>query len=263
MDFADNRELFSRFAPVLAGFLTARTSPDEILQKLALYRDGALQVSYAPFDHIAEHASLVIVGITPGRTQALNAIGAAADALASGKPEKEASRIAKLTGSFSGSMRSSLVAMLDHVGVAQALGVPTCATLFDPTKEKVHITSALRYPVFVQGDNYNGSPDALRTPVLLSLIETCLADEAKRLQKAIWLPLGPQPTRSLHHLASKGLLRREQILEGLPHPSGANAERVSYFLGRKEKRALSVKTNAVLLDAARDRLRGQVSNLSF
>jgi len=93
------------------------------------------------------------------------------------------------------------------------------------------------------------------------MIDACLADEARRLSKAVWLPLGPQPARALDYLCSRGLLDRKQVLVGLPHPSGANAERVAYFTGRKTREALSSKTNPVTLDAARIKLRGQVADL--
>jgi hypothetical protein len=142
------------------------------------------------------------------------------------------------------------------------LGVATCADLFDPVSERVHFTSALRYPVFVGGENYNGAPDMLTTPLLKSMIDTCLADEARRLSNAIWLPLGPQPARALAHLCDRGLLNREQILVGLLHPSGANAERIAYFTGRKAREALSSKTNADSLDTALKKLRLQVADFA-
>ena len=47
---------------------------------MTIAKDGALRVAYAPFDHIARNARLVIVGITPGRVQATNAMSAAQDA---------------------------------------------------------------------------------------------------------------------------------------------------------------------------------------
>jgi hypothetical protein len=90
---------------------------------------------------------------------------------------------------------------------------------------------------------------------------TCLADEARCLSKAVWLPLGPQPTRALDYLCGRGLLDRRQVLDGLPHPSGANAERIAYFTGRKARQALSSKTNPETLDAALKKLRRQVANL--
>jgi hypothetical protein len=101
----------------------------------------------------------------------------------------------------------------------------------------------------------------LKTPLLKSMIDACLADEARRLSKAVWLPLGAQPARALDYLCSRGLLDRKQVLVGLPHPSGANAERVAYFTGRKTREALSSKTNPATLDAARRKLRGQVADL--
>lgn len=53
-----------------------------------------------------------------------------------------------------------------------------------------------------------------------------------------------------------------QVLTGLPHPSGANAERIQYFLGRKAAAALSTKTDPSKLDAARQALSNQVLQLS-
>lgn len=38
------------------------------------------------------------------------------------------------------------------------------------------------------------------------------------------------------------------------HPSGANAERIAYFLGRKSRSALSAKTNPDKLDRAREEM---------
>lgn len=63
------------------------------------------------------------------------------------------------------------------------------------------------------------------------------------------------------HLCELGVIQRERVLEGLPHPSGSNAERIAYFLGRKNRGALSSKTNPEKLDRAREVLRRQVARL--
>ena len=173
----------------------------------------------------------------------------------------EAARQAKLAGAFSGPLRSNLVAMLDHVGANRVFGIGTCAELFVPGHELVHLTSVLRYPVFVAAGNYNGTPDMLRTPILKSMIETHLAAEVRALPEALWLPLGDKPAAALRHLASQGLLSTDRILDGLPHPSGANGERVAYFLGRKEASALSAKTRPGPIAAARENLRAQLARL--
>lgn|SRR5450759_3678599 len=151
MDFTKHSEFFDRYAPQF----TSVVMPEiDILQKLCLVQQGSLTIAYAPFDYVPRHAELVIIGITPGRTQAIKAIAASSASLLSGRSDAEASRLAKLTGSFSGPMRTNLVSMLDYIGVAWLLGISTSATLFDPACERVHFTSALRYPVFVQDQNF-------------------------------------------------------------------------------------------------------------
>ena len=228
---------------------------------LLLARDGKLSQYWAPFDHTPRSARLVIVGITPGRKQAANALHAFANALRSGQALEAALKHAKLVGSFSGPLRNNIVRMLDSVGVHDALGVPTCASLFDVAHEQVHFTSALRYPVFLDGANYNGHPDLLRTPFLRQMVETFLAAEARALPGALWLPLGPKPTAALRRLVSLGLLPADRVLEGMPHPSGANAERIKFFLGLKPKSQLSRQTRPELIELARETLLGQVNQL--
>jgi len=192
--------------------------------------------------------------------QHLAAVRAYDAALAKGHAAPTALRLAKYAASFSGGMRKNLVGMLDHVGVAGAFGLESCHALFDPALQGyAHHTSALQNPVFVDGRNYNGNPDMIRTPVLRAMIETLLAAEARRLPAALWLPLGPKPVAALNHLATLGILDRAQILPALPHPSGANAERISYFLGRKARAALSSKTLPGPIDEARENLRARIS----
>lgn len=255
-------DLVSRFAPIVAAHRTGIFLQGDARSALTLHAEGSLSVVWAPFDHVPAKARLVVVGITPGAAQAENALAAFRTALQAGLPHVEASRRAKLTGSFSGPMRSNLVAMLDHVGAQRALGVTSCAEVFEPTRELAHFTSALRYPVFVGSENYNGTPDMLRTSALRSMVETHLASEARLLPDAIWLPLGPKPLTAMQHLARLGVIDRGRILEGLPHPSGANGERIAYFLGRKPLAELSVKTAPAPIDAAREALRAQLARLA-
>jgi len=231
-------------------------------EALLLARDGELSQRWAPFDHVPATARLAIVGITPGREQANNALRAFAEGLRKGQDTAAALRHAKLAGSFSGPMRANIVNMLDSIGLHARLGVTSCAALFDPAAELVHFTSALRYPVFVGGANYNGTPDMLRTLSLRSTVETFLAAEARLLPDALWLPLGPKPAAALEHLVAMGALRADRVLTGMPHPSGANAERISFFLGRKPREQLSRKTRPDLIEQARIGLLAQVARMA-
>lgn len=215
--------------------------------------EGSLRVEHSPFDHIEQGARLVIVGITPGAQQRDLADASYARCLAKGLPAALASRTAKFAASFGGAMRANLVRMLDSVGVASLISIDTFADAFNPaTQGKVHFTSALRYPVFHNGENYNGQVSMLTSPALRSMIETLLAEEVQQLPGAIWQPLGDKPTLALDHLVSLGILDAKQVAPALPHPSGANAERISFFLGNKAEQNLSPKTNAARIRAQRD-----------
>ena len=261
MDTIVRTDLTTHFASIVSAHRDGLFLQGALLDALTLHRQGSLTVTWSAFDHVPAEARLVIVGITPGRQQAENALLAFRQALAERASPAEASRRAKNTGAFSGPLRGNLVAMGDHIGLPRVLGVRTIAEVFDPRHEFVHLTSALRYPVFVNDGNYNGSPDMLRTPVLRRMVEMHLAAEARALTKALWLPLGPKPVAALAHLARLGILDPDRVLDGLPHPSGANAERIAYFLGRKPRAALSAKTSPEPLDAARERLAACIARL--
>jgi uracil-DNA glycosylase len=217
----------------------------------------SLIVDYAPFDHVERDAELVLVGLTPGRVQAANAIHGMATALRAGNSLEDALASAKRRASFSGPMRANLLALLDAIRVPALFGRSRAAEFFD-ADTRVHFTSALRYPVYVEGRNYSGSPNPLRHPILAGMIERYLAQEAAQIKNAIWVPLGGHAEAVLLHLSRQGQLDRTRILAGLPHPSGANSERIAYFLGRKSREMLSAKTNAAALDGARARLEAQI-----
>lgn len=228
---------------------------------LLMRQAGDLTVEYAPFDHIERDAELVIVGLTPGRQQAANALETLATEMRNGTATPLALERAKRTASFSGPMRSNLLSMLDAIGVPVIFGRQHAAEFFSDKKARVHFTSTLRYPVFVDGENYSGSPKPLSHPMLREMIDTHLLEEAKALPRAIWVPLGQHAEAALLHLSSSGHLDRAKILAGLPHPSGANAERIAYFLGRKARGDLSPKTIADKLDRLKVELLGQVRQL--
>lgn len=229
--------------------------------RLVIASSGGLSVEYAPFDHIESNAEVAIVGLTPGRTQAANALEAFSASLKSGATVANALSDAKRTGSFSGPMRANLLAMLDLIGVPTVYKRNSAAEFFSSNSDLAHFTSALRYPVYLLGKNYSGSPAPLNHPILRSMIETHLAEEVAALPNAIWIPLGGHAEAALLHLTKRGQLARNRVLAGLPHPSGANAERVAYFLGRKPKERLSPKTNPDKLDNLKRELALQIAKL--
>lgn len=245
-----------RKAPVAS----IRTTAD-IPRGLDIARDGNLSVHYIPFDMVNADAKVVLVGITPGLTQLVNALREAQVQLNAGADHQTVLKHAKQTGAFSGAMRPNLVSMLDSIGLARWLGIGTCNDLFGKDSHLVHTTSALRYPVFIDGKNYNGTPNMLKHPFLRTQLLEHFGAEANLLRNAVFIPLGDKVSEALDFIAGHGHIARERILDGLPHPSGANAERVAYFLGKKPRGELSKKTDPDKLDAVRNKLLQQVAAL--
>jgi hypothetical protein len=257
-----NTPFFDKFAPVIRNLTNAELSgsvPAD--EKLCVARQGSLTVCYTPFEYINVKARVVLVGITPGRTQLMNAIRECRRALDAGRPASEALRAAKMTGAFSGTMRPNLIGLLDAIDLHNWLGISSCAGLFGGSSDLVQTTSVLRNAVFVNGENYNGNPAILRSEFLQEQLLSGFGQDAKALPDAVYVPLGDKVAAALAWMVKRGALREDRILSGLPHPSGANAERIAYFLGKKSRAALSAKTDPRKLDDAKSRLIARVGAL--
>jgi hypothetical protein len=247
--------LLSHFVtPIRATDTTTITGARDIPASFLIAKEGALSAHYIPFDLVNSKAKVVLVGITPGLTQWKNAVAEAKRQLGNGASLEEVCIAAKRTGAFSGAMRPNLVNLLDTIGLQRWLGIDSCESLFGADSHMVHTTSVLRHPVFLDSANYNGTPGILRTPFLQQQVLDHFSKEAEQLRKALFVPLGPVVNETLLWLAQQNILNRNNVLSGLPHPSGANAERIAYFTGRKPRSTLSAKTNPDVLDAAREAL---------
>lgn len=257
-----HQELFARFESVIRTLSEASLSDAAAVdRRLLLAEEGSVRIYYAPFDFVNRAARVVVVGLTPGWTQMSNALREVKSQLAAGKSSSEALRAAKKTASFSGSMRPNLIALLDGIGLQRWLGIRSCDELFSGASELVHTTSVLRYPVFVDGANYSGAPAPLAHPLLRRFVLEYFALEARELRDAAFVPLGDKAAEVLRYLVSDGAIEKARVLDGLPHPSGANAERIAYFLGQKARERLSRKTDPAKLDAAKATLMQQVTAL--
>lgn len=234
---------------------------DPCATDLLMAKDGTVSVYYAPFEWVNPQARVVLVGITPGRTQAANALGEAKRAVLDGAADSEVLRRAKATGAFSGAMRPNLVSLLDSVGLQKWLGLASCSDLFGSASALLQTASVLQFPVFVNGENYNGTPDPTKHLLLRDMVLQHFGQMCAQLRGAAFVPLGPVPSKTLAWLSTQGAVDQGRVLEGLPHPSGANAERIKYFLGQKRRSELSAKTDPNKLDAARAALTEAVARL--
>lgn len=254
--------LFDHYADAIARLdLDAIAAPAGIPEHFLLAHEGRYRSYYIPFESVNRAARVVVVGISPGFVQWKNAMREAQHQMATGASRDAVLVAARQAGAFSGAIRPNFVALLDAIGVQRWLGIASCATLFGPDAGLVHIGAILRHPVFVDGKNYSGTPAMPRHAFLREETLRYFAHEAAMLHDAVYIPMGASVGAGLDWLAAQGVLTASRILHGLPHPSGANAERVAYFLGRKERAALSAKTNGAQLDAARQALQAQMAGL--
>jgi len=255
--------LFDQYATAIKGL-----SPDELNDvgslpsSLEMERDGAISSYYIPFEYINTQAKIVLVGITPGFTQTRNALLEAQKQLKAGASNQLALQAAKQTGAFSGPMRPNLVAMLNYLKINEWLRIKTCDDLFGASSHLVQTTSALRFPVFVNNENYNGTPNMTKQPLLKKLLKEYFAEEAGMLKDAIYIPLGPKVSEALNWLGSEGLIDSSRVFDGMPHPSGANAERIAYFLDKKQRTDLSIKTDPDKIDRAKAALIAKIAKIA-
>lgn len=158
----NTQTLFPQYAEAISNLrIDSIKDVQSIPSSLKMEKDGNLSIFYIPFDYVNPLARIVLVGITPGFTQLINAMREAQNQLKSGADHMVALHAAKRMGAFSGSMRPNLVAMLDCLGINDWLGINTSDNLFGSANHLVHTTSVLRHPVFVDGENYNGTPNEL------------------------------------------------------------------------------------------------------
>lgn len=230
--------------------------------KLSLGAFGVFETFYAPFEHVNTKARVTIIGLTPGQAQMRIALEEMRLALKDGLPWHQAIERAKYSASFGGPMRANLIRMLDHIGLNAWLGIGSCASLFSEHQAMAHHTSVLRYPVFKNGTNYSGQPPIEQIPFLQSQVDRWFRQELAQLPESIFIPLGAQAQSVLKEMIARGDILEKRCLIGMPHPSGANAERIAYFLGRKKKDDLSRQTDGTAIDLIRDILVSKVQALS-
>lgn len=171
----------------------------------------------------------------------------------------------KKEGAFSGKLRENLVKLLDCIGINEKLNISSASSLFDEDSHLIHTTSVLRQPVFVKGKDYSGStPDMLKHPLMQEQIELYLKEEIRQLPDAIYIPLGNKVAKVFEVLIKEGLLNERQVLAGLPHPSGANAGRIAYFLGNKSKDSVlpNSTTKPEILDNAKQEILKKLATLT-
>jgi hypothetical protein len=210
--------------------------PRRLLMATHVHKGKHLEIAYAPVDHVNAAADIVIVGITPGRQQMREALEEARRAMRLGLSDAQVFARVKVHASFAGPMRTNLVKLMDAVGLNVLLGITSTASLWEGDSSRAHFTSALRYPTFVNGQNYSRSPDTNDVPFLLDRSRKWLTEELAQLSSAVIVPMGDMVSEVLRRIAPELGIPNDRILAGMPHASGANNGPISKFLGSRGER---------------------------
>lgn len=117
-------------------------------------------------------------------------------------------------------------------------------------------------PVFIDGENYNGTPNMTKHPLLKKYLKEHFVKEIEKVSDAIIIPLGSKVSDVIKTLTDSGLINDVNVLDGIPHPSPASAERIAYFLERKDKSMLSKKTNPKIIDAGKNKFIKKLASLT-
>ncbi len=229
--------LFQHFRTTIDA-LTPRSDTQSPEQDLLLWRHEERDMScyYAPFDHVNHDAKIIIVGITPGRTQMNRALMAAQQALQHNQSDTLTLQQVKQYASLSGSMRSRIVAMLNRLGYADKLGLHCCSQLWAEHHSLVHFCSILKYPIFIKGKDYNGQVNLHSIPALQHLLMNQFVQDISTISPdALIVPLGEMVANILTELSDTNQIKQplplfEKSVIAPPHPSGANAESIALLL---------------------------------
>lgn len=224
-----------------------RFEKEDILnKKFLLEKDEKINIYYAPHNEfVNKKAKIFVIGITPGWTQTQIAFKTANEGLVNNVEIIDILKKCKYNSRFSGSMRENLIDMLDQIGLNKKFQLNSSSELFDEDNNLLHTTSLIKYPVFINGKNYNGhNPDILCNELLIKYIKKYFISEINELQNVVIIPLGKAVEEVLTYLIDNSIINNNYtILFGFPHPSGANGHRKEIFENNKKK--LIKKVNSI------------------
>lgn len=219
---------FPEFRSAIASGANPLTDP-----RVRMADDGRYSLVYTPFETITRTARLAIVGMTPGPEQLAPAYRIVRNGLAMGRAEYEILAAAHDEAAFDGNLRAPLVRMLKHFGIAKIIGIRDENGLWGGDAALLHATSIIPHAAFKNGAYYSGSKfqEVLKTPLLRTCFETCFVPTLAMMDPACrFIGLGPLVGQALTWCVDRGLLRPEQRLGTLPHPSRQSGSQVALFL---------------------------------
>lgn len=238
------QQLFGRFAADMERLGPAGVDACE----LELGRDRKYLLRYIPFEHVNTQAKLVIVGITPGRTQLELAYQAVQDLRRAGRPDDEILHEVKKIGAFGGpSMKPNLLKIMNHFHFGEFLGVRDVTSLWDDHANLLHATSVVPHAAFrISGGREKMFAGSFEEVMKSSLLRECFMDGFVRPlcevnPDALYVGLGRCPESALQWCVEQGYLRQGQVLGAFCHPSTSGGSTTAYYLREVTEAQLSPK----------------------
>lgn len=198
--------------------------------RLGLGYDGRLSSFYAPFEWVNDDADVVLVGITPGADQAVEALKVMRSALKRGDTPEIAAEKAKQAASFKGTMRTLGARLMDHLELNKVLGLSSTLELFGAKSHRAHYTSLMRNPVLKDSGNYSGDARLLTRPFTRELALSTLPSEIERLKEPWIIPFGVYAAAGVEEMVRLGLIDGTKVLAGILHPGGQQWNRYNIQL---------------------------------
>lgn len=230
----DSFRLFEIFKPNILELKSKEKyeKKDLLSKKLLITNSNQISIYYSAHNEmINKKADILIVGICPGFRQMEMSIRFSKQLLGKNFSDDEILKRVKSECRLFGSTRNNLIDMLNKLELHKMLGISSSKILFDDDYGKLHTTSLIRYPVFINGNNYNGnSPSLLRNQFLFNIASSSIKGEINTLANIkLILPLGKAVEKFLCSIYTENENIYRKIIKGFPHPSGLNGHRMKFF----------------------------------
>lgn len=227
--------------------LKDKYTKDELLvDEFLVDKKDNIEIYYAPHnEYINPKAKVFIIGITPGFQQMSTAIATARKELEKSDDIELIQYKCKVAGRFSGTLRKNIISMLDEIELNKALKINSTSELFKEKDYLLHTVSLIPYSVFVKKQNYSGhTPKLIKSDFLMKYVYENFIQELRSLdnfENILLIPLGRAVEEVLVKLEEEGIINKNQILKGFPHPSGANVNRIPQLHKNKDEMIRFIK----------------------
>ncbi len=205
---------------------------DLLNKDFLIIKSNGISIYYSAHNEVVNsRADMMIIGICPGWRQMEMSIRYAKQLLNKRLSQDEILKKVKLKCRLYGSTRENLIDMLNSLELHKELGVSSSDILFNEDYHRLHTTSLIRYPVFINGNNYNGnSPSLLKNEFIFNIASESIKEEISHLENIkLILPLGKAVERFLCSIYKENENIYNRIIKGFPHPSGLNGHRMRFF----------------------------------